>query len=181
MSMFISLEGLHGVGKSTIAEKLASTLNVELTPTIPDEFREIRKTMNESWSIEARYMMFMSAVLLAGERIRESLALGKTVVVESYIYRTIAFHEGMGSQIRLEFSQSLLLPHHTILLKCDNDVRQERLVRRGGARNRWDSLAEANSDTILARYQRFGFPTIDTTHASPEETLATILEVINGK
>lgn len=181
MARFIALEGLHGVGKSTVAEILAHRLGVEVTPTIPEEFSIARKLVNNSFCIEARYMLFLSATLSAGEQIEKILRNGIDVVAESYIFRSIAFHEGMGSRMEINVSiDRLFLPSHTILLTCNPAVRAERLIERGGMRTRWDALAEKNTHNIAARYAKFGFPEIDTSQLRPEMVVDKIMEMVYG-
>ncbi|MEK7643224.1 MAG: AAA family ATPase [Patescibacteria group bacterium] len=178
MKRFITLEGLHGVGKSTVAELVAGHLGIKVTPTIPEVFAQARKHVNDGESIEARFMLFLSATLSAGELIKQMLAEGQNVIVESYIYRTIAFHEGMGSLITMQIPDRLFQPTHSILLVCDPLNRARRLEERGGLRNRWDAFAETHSDEIMARYLAFNFPIVDTTNLKAEQVASKVLEMI---
>lgn len=181
LSKFIALEGLHGVGKSTVAELIAQRVGVVVTPTIPEEFSSARKLVNSGFSIESRYMLFLSATLSTGERVEQMIKNGMDVVVESYIFRSIAFHEGMGSKIKIGvLGKELFLPTHTILLTCDPQIRTQRIKDRGGIRNRWDALAESKSDQISLRYAAFGFPEIDTTWLQPQQVADRIMEMVNG-
>jgi len=180
MPKFVSLEGLHGVGKSTISQLIANELGVDLTPTIPKAFTASRRHVSEGSSLEARYMLFLSATLSAGEEIEEKLKNGTDVVVESYVFRTIAFHEGMGSRLKITLPKELFLPTHTILLTCNPQIRAKRLEERGGSRSRWDISAEAAQEGILERYAQFGFPEVDTTDSNPQQVANKVMEVINA-
>lgn len=181
MSKFVSLEGLHGVGKSTVAAMVADRMGLSLTPTIPDAFSSARRCVNDGTCIEARFMFFLAATLSAGETIQEKNRKGEDVIVESYIFRSIAFHEGMGSEITVSLQSSFFLPSHTVLLLCDPEVRARRLKERGGLRNKWDIRSELCADAILARYQAFGFKTIDTTNLQPNQVTDRVMEIINEK
>lgn len=180
MARFIALEGLHGVGKSTVARLVAERVGVKLTPTIPDAFSISRKHVNDGSSLEARYMLFLAATLSAGEQIEQKCKAGTDVVVESYIFRTIAFHEGMGSIVTVSVPKGLFLPTHTVLLTCAPEARALRLERRGGLRSKWDVRAESNSERIAERYAQFGFPSVDTTALEPDEVASKVMEVINA-
>lgn len=180
MTRFVALEGLHGVGKSTVAELVAKRLGVTLTPTIPADFSAARRLVNNGFCIEARYMLFLSATLSIGEQIEQMVKKGIDVVVESYIFRSIAFHEGMGSKMKIGMLEAgLFLPTHTVLLTCDPMIRAQRLKERGGTRSRWDSLAESRSDQIALRYAAFGFPEIDTTWLQPHQVADRIVEMVD--
>ena len=180
MPKFIALEGLCGVGKSTTSALVAAALGTRVTETIPPEFNSLRKHVSAHGSLDARYLVFLAAVVSSAERIQKQLDAGKDVVVESYLYRTIAFHQGMGSQFQISIPKGFLQPTDTIYLLCAHEERQNRLVKRGEEETKWDRLAEDRSTQIEEVYKSFHLPCLDVTSLSPEEACVAVLGMVYG-
>lgn len=181
-AQFVSLEGLSGVGKSTISRMLAETMCAELVGTIPYTFSDLRKVLDRSnmTSIHARFLFYLAAVLEGEKSIRTILQSGKNVVVESYLYRTIAFHRGMGSDIDISIPESILLPDVIFHLVCEEGERQQRRRMRQKQETYWDRLAEQNTKNILREYHRFQMKVIDTTYLEPEVVVNEIISHLKG-
>lgn len=178
--MFVVLEGLHGVGKSEVAESLANVLGAELVPTVNPVFRRVRSVVDRGTSLEWRHAMYAVAVLDAGSRIREHLESGQAVVAESWLYRTVAFHRGMGSKLDLSFEGSELpLPDWTFVLTCDEEERQKRLKKRGVSQNRWQCLAECKRRDIEQQYRCWDMERVDTTNLQVDEVVRELRERID--
>lgn len=173
--MFVTLEGLSGVGKSTVARLLADALDACWMPTVPIGFGRDRSYFTDTYQLNARFWYFMAAVSLAAPRIRRVLDLGHDVVAESYFARTIAFHRGMGSPLDISVPSYAAVPDATFRLTCGGAERQRRLAGRSKPRTTWDRLAEERADEIEQEYQRFPMHLIDTTAVAPDDVVAQIL------
>lgn len=173
--LFIALEGPRGAGKSTIAAPLADALNADLLPTVPPEYQPLRRYLDEHGrSPDARYALFLSALLTAADQIRERLERGRGVVVESYFARAAATHRGYGSTLHVQLPAHV--PWPTIYrLECDPAHRARRTAQRAKPDTWWDLLAERNSAAIDQAYTRFPAHRIDTTGRTPAQSLAEIL------
>ena len=180
-SKFISFEGLSGVGKSTISKLLAEKIGAGLVGTIPQKFGDLRKVFDhsEATSINARFLFYLAAVLEGGKSIEEVLSAGKNVVVESYLYRTIAFHRGMGSNLDIFLPSDVLLPDVVFHLVCEEVERQRRRKVRKKHETHWDRLAEQNAERILREYGRFEMNILDTTRLQPEEVVEKLIGLLN--
>lgn len=178
---FISLEGLSGVGKSTISKLLAEKIKAELVGTIPRIFGDLRRALDhsETTSIHTRFLFYLAAVLEGERSIREVLSTGKTVVVESYLYRTIAFHRGMGSNFDISIPGDILLPDVVFHLICEEVERQWRRKTREKYETHWGRLAEQNAERILREYQQFKMSVVDTTCLKPEEVVNELINRLN--
>lgn len=165
--IFVTIEGLSCTGKSTVCGMLANTLDASTMPTVPDEYALLRKRLASRDLLDARFLLFMSAVVMASTAIQKELASGRHVVAESYIARTIAFHRGMGSSVEIRIPD-LLQPDVSFYLICDESVRADRARRRGGVRHYWDRLAEAHTSEIVQKYGKFTHHVVDTTTLTPE-------------
>lgn len=176
----VSIEGLSGVGKSTISRILANEWGAEIIATVPKEFDGLRRFLDRSDmnSIHARFCFFLSAVLYNEKNIRTALTDGRNVVVESYLFRTIASHRGMGSGLSIGFPQDILMPNPALYLTCEEGERRQRCNRRVKEKTFWDELAEQQAAMVLYEYSQFNMTPIDTTHQAPEAVVASILKIL---
>ena len=178
MGRFISLEGLSGVGKSVVSKVLATRLHAKLMRTVPRQFAGLRNVLDASRDIEARFCFFLSAVFYASGEINRVLQSGRTVVVESYLYRTIAFHRGMGSRLEISLPEEVIMPTDVFLLTCEEEERQRRRTAAQKRNSYWDELAEANSSQIRQEYEGFDTTIVDSTRRSPEEVAEFIRTIL---
>lgn len=179
--ILINIEGLSGTGKSTIAELLTSEINAKLERTVPEKFSELRKLIDQSKSINARFCFYLSAVFYSIDNIEKNLGLGKNVVVESYFYRTIAFHRGMGSELDIIIPENVLKPTLNIYLECDPKELEKRKKSRVKEINYWTRLSDNNEYEIYKEYSKYKEQmfTIDSTALSPVEIVQKIVDHIN--
>jgi thymidylate kinase len=175
--MFITLEGLHGVGKSTVADMLANHLQgAILIPTIPFELQAARRFVDSSADVNARYLFYLSAVSIASDRVRALSGAGRIVIAESFIHRTVAFHAGMGASARVDLaSLQMPAPDLSFYLHCDDSVRGLRLLGRNVATNRWRALAEMRAPDIADAYAAFPLVRVDTTEMTCEQVCEFIV------
>ena len=180
---FVSLEGLHGVGKTTVSQLLADELGVGRIGTIPPEFNDLRRILDHSpnTNIDTRFLFYLSAVISCEGIIVEQLNSGRYVVVESYTARTVAFHRGMGSGTKVELCSTVLQPDVIYHLMCDEEERQARILERGEPLTRWVLLAEENSTRILEEYERFGMVSIETTDVGPDVVVKSIITDLRSR
>lgn len=175
MTLFVALEGIAGVGKSTTTRLLAERLNAKVFPALPDPFKPLRKSFSCPDQVDARFCFYLSAVIVTSDLVKETTARGQPVVLESFIYRTIASHMGMGASFRI-LTPKIYMPTHIFFLKCTEGERKRRLAAR--EMDPWNVLAETKAQAILDEYGRFEMPTIDTTEQSPEEVVERILTIV---
>jgi dTMP kinase len=92
--MFIVIEGLDGVGKSTIAKALAAEIDAVILTTPGDKFSRIRNELELIYkdSPQARQLFYMSTVVTAANDVRELIAKGKNVIVDRYWLSTQVYH-----------------------------------------------------------------------------------------
>lgn len=177
--VFVALEGLRGCGKSTIAPLLADELGAQHVPTIPAEYSQARTFLDhQSRNVDARAHLFASALLITAERVRALLDAGTSVVIDSYLQRTVATHRAYGTTIDLP--QLTDLPTAiTFRLECSAAVRAVRLRQREKTNTWWDVLADQLTDRIEDEYTKFPSHRIDTTSQQPHETIIAILAALD--
>lgn len=175
--MFVSIEGLNGVGKTEVVKNLRDKLGYHWTHVSPC-FRSAIEMMKGKDDLNARYLLFLSIVLHTSNRVAAALRCGKSVVVDGYVERTRAYHLGMGASLSIDIGHALEKPTISILLTCEEKERQRRLAERGRPRELWDDLADRSAGSILRYYRECGFPVVDTTNRSTEEVFGKVRAIL---
>ncbi|MCZ2722356.1 AAA family ATPase [Marinomonas sp. 15G1-11] len=130
--MLIVIEGLDGVGKSTIAKALSTRLNAELLSTPDPALKKARQIIDEGYSGTplARQLFYASSVVHASEKIKHLKEQRKIVVVDRYWLSTQVYHNWKcgGSHFQLpEVVNLIQLPDFTIYLSLPLSIRNARL------------------------------------------------------
>jgi thymidylate kinase len=172
--LFMAIEGLSCTGKTSVVRQLAPMLGAVQPPTVPSEYTALRQRFNRQEELNARFLLFLSAISLASLEIQRHLQAGSHVAVESYVGRTTAFHKGMGASVQITLPD-LLRPDVTYFLICDMPERARRQRERGGVRHYWDIHAENCQSAILREYKCFDMHVIDTTRRQVDEVVASII------
>jgi len=134
MSRLIVLEGLDGVGKSTLARGLADALGAAFMRTPPEALRPVRQQVDQALAPHpgAEQLFYAAAVLKASEEAAELIASGQDVVMDRY-WLTTRVYSGLRSQaLELPEVERRLLPADvTLLLDLDESERRRRMAERG--------------------------------------------------
>ena len=200
--IFISFEGLDGVGKSTQANMLQSF--------IEDAGREVVRTMEPGGTelgVEIRHLLLhrkgevaarAEALLYAADRshhvatkIRPALEAGKVVITDRYLDSSVAY-QGAGRELSTTEIRDLslwavngLLPHLTVLLDLDASVARARREQTGNEpdrleREKVEFFEAARSCYLeLAQAEPKRFLVVDATQTA-DEIQASIRERVLG-
>lgn len=200
--LFISFEGIDGVGKSTQANMLQSF--------IEDAGREVVRTLEPGGTelgVEIRHLLLhrkgevaarAEALLYAADRshhvatkIRPALAEGKVVITDRYLDSSVAY-QGAGRELSTTEIRDLslwavngLLPHLTVLLDLDATAARARREQTGNEPDRlerekvefFESVRACYLELAAAEPQRF--LVVDATK-TPDEIQAVIRERVLG-
>ncbi|MBU6536367.1 AAA family ATPase [Streptomyces sp. NPDC057245] len=188
---FIILEGISGIGKSTLARTLAARLNAGSLHTVPDFYMPWAPVMNARTRALPQFAFYLSGVLHASDIIRRELAAGP-VVSDRYISSVLAYHSAVHelglrqvAELLAPFRPYLLAPDRTFYLRCTDQTLRERMSRKQDFNE--DDDAMMNVPGRLARL-RENFdkvaaddPTgviLDTDDRTPSELADTITEYL---
>lgn len=175
---FICIEGIDGVGKSTVSRKLAAALGGAYYKTPPPPYDFIRAEIDKKASPCARFYFYLSAVFFASTEI-DALRRVRPVVCDRYIYSTLAYHITMDECFRGHtLPPGLLMPDATFLLVAGEAERLRRLMDRGEQVSKHDSTLEANREYLAAverEFRAFNLEVIDTTNSVEDEIVNLIL------
>jgi thymidylate kinase len=131
----IVFEGLDGVGKSTVAARVAGALGATFLATPARELAPLRALVDEhvGHSPEARQLFYAASVLSLSDFVRPLLASGADVVVDRYWFSTLAYGEAVR-RVHLDLGgveRRLARPRFTVWLEADRSVREARQRARG--------------------------------------------------
>lgn len=178
---FVVLEGLTGVGKSTVAPLLAAALGADLVETQVPELTQARHYVDTHRSVNARLHFWLMANYVIADVVQRRLSAGHDVVIESYFYRTHATHAAMGARLLPAVDwDAALIPDHAIELTLHEPVRQRRLAERspGGSGQYWAELAESGVAELRKVYDTFNLTRLDTTDLSPTQVVDRVQRLI---
>jgi dTMP kinase len=167
---FISLEGIEGAGKSTLARALETTLvarglTVRLTrepggTPLAERLRALLlERGTECISAEAEtLLMFAARAVHLENLIRPVLASGTWVICDRFSDATRAY-QGAGRGVDAELIERLansvhgnLWPHRTLLLDLPVDTGLLRARKRAGAGDRFEDEDRRFFERVRARY-----------------------------
>ena len=182
MPYFIVLEGLDGVGKSTLARRLANECGYQLMTTPGAQLLPIRSDIISGLgnSQTARALFYAATVQAEGEKARAFNKQGKTVVMDRYRASTIAYaHErGVTLDLNAVLSQAVK-PHLSILLTLDETERQNRLSRRGTTAEDIETLNPEFRGGVTSRLKSMCDIELDLTGADEDEAVLLVRQCIN--
>jgi dTMP kinase len=141
--MFIVLEALDGVGKSTAARALAAELGGVAMNTPGDQLRGVSEAVLRGLGEQqaARCLYYAASVVARGAEARRAVDGGVPVVMDRYWLSTIAYARARGVTAALDGVEALVpAPDLTVMLVLDEDERRRRLQGRG--------LTDADRETI---------------------------------
>ena len=177
--VFISLDGVDGVGKTTVAKLLASDSSFQYYKSPAGPFAQLRKEVDAHATPLERYCFYRLATQFDSIQISQLLKT-KSVVCDRYIASTAAYHIAMDARIRVIHDEAgLIKPHFAFLLGARSEVRDKRLL--GRAKISSDIEIERNSaflDRVADIFMSFGLIYIDTSDITAEEVANIIKRTV---
>lgn len=139
----IAVEGLDGVGKTTLSAALAEALDALWTTTPGAWIRANRRDFDASFmaSPEARSLAYGATVIAAGREAERALRSGKDVVVDRYWLSTVAYAPHGVWEALAAMSEAARPADLTLYLSAPEALRRARLEGRG-------ALSAADLDTL---------------------------------
>ena len=126
------IEGVDGVGKTTLAKLLAKRNRYKYfyTPLAP--LSKIRREVEGLNDFNSRFYYYLAATIAAQVPLREFLNGGSKVIVDRYIYSTFATHQALGVNTQIvEFKKlPIIWPDRVILLSASSEIREKRRITR---------------------------------------------------
>lgn len=176
---FITLDGVDGVGKTTVAKLLASKSNYQYYKSPCGFFAQLRKEIDARANPVERYCFYRLATEFDSVKIGELLTSGP-VVSDRYITSTAAYHITMDDRIKLIHNDiGLIKPDFTFILGARSEIRDKRILDR--AKISSDNQIEQDSsflDRVANVFMSFNHIYIDTSDITPEDVVVIIKKMI---
>jgi dTMP kinase len=196
----VTIEGLDGAGKTTLAQALAAEIErrgVSVRPLrepggvpLSERIRELVKDPEAQVSPRAEALLYAAArAQLIGELLLPALERGELVLLDRFVDSSLAY-QGAGRDLGIEqvravnlFATGGLAPDRTLLLRISPQAGRARQERRGEQPDRLEredteffgAIAAAYDE--LARQEPQRIRTIDATLA-PAQVLAQALTAL---
>jgi dTMP kinase len=196
----ITIEGLDGAGKTTLAEGLAEALRSDGRDVVllrepggvelSERIRALVKDPGLSIDPRAEALLYAAArAQLVAERVEPLLACGAWVLLDRFVDSSLAY-QGAGRGLGIDavravnlFGTGGLTPDRTLLLRVDAATRSARRDVRGEAPDRLEREDGAFFEAIAAAYDALAaaeparFRVLDA-GASPDVVLAAALTAV---
>ena len=177
--VFISLDGVDGVGKTTVAKLLAADGSSQYHKSPTGPFAQLRKEVDAHATPLERYCFYRLAMQFDSVQISQLLETN-SVVCDRYIASTAAYHIAMDARIRVIHNDAgLLKPHFAFLLGARSEVRDKRILERAKVLS--DVKLEGDSillDRVAEIFMSFGLIHIDTSDMTAEEVARAIKRIV---
>jgi dTMP kinase len=165
----ITIEGLDGVGKTTLASGLLRALRARGLPVellrepggvpLAERIRELVKDPVLEVEGRAEALLYAAArAQLCAERVRPLLDAGTWVLLDRFVDSSLAY-QGGGRRLGIDavrainaFATGGLVPDRTLLLRADSTTRGSRQAARGVAPDRLEREADAFFADVAAAY-----------------------------
>lgn len=181
--MLITVEGLDGSGKTTLATRLAERLGAVLLrepggDPLAERIRDLVKA--EPFDPHAEALLFAAArAQLVATELAPRLARGETIVLDRFVDSSLAYQgagRGLGMDAVRAMNAFAPVPDQTLLLRIDPATALARVSGRGAA-DRFEDLAFLTRvagayDELSAQDPRWRV--LDATR-SPDQLLADAL------
>jgi dTMP kinase len=195
--VLITLEGIDGAGKTTVATALAAQLGAVLLRepggvVLSERIRDLVKDPALAVDPRAEALLYAAArAQLVAEQLRPRLAAGETVVLDRFVDSSLAY-QGAGRGLGVEevrrlnaFGTGGLLPDRTLLLRIDPATALARAAGRGEAADRLEREELGFFGAIAAAYDALAaaeperFAVIDA-EQPPDAVLADCLAAVQA-
>lgn len=128
----IAIEGLDGVGKTTLATLLAERLGARCATTPGPEIRSVRARFDQAFNASpvARAVAYGASVLAAAEEIATE-RVSRDVVFDRYWLSTLVYAPEEAQPVLAALAAHVPRPDLTLLLELPEGQRARRLLGRG--------------------------------------------------
>ena len=178
-NIFVSIDGVDGSGKTTVAKILASDGSFQYHKSPSGPFEQLRKEVDIRASPLERYCFYKLATQYDSSQINQFLKIG-SVVCDRYIASTAAYHIAMDDRICLIHNNvGILKPNFAFLLNMRADIRDRRIRER---KKRLSDVRIERDSAFLNRvaeiFRSFDLICIDTSNSTAEEVVKAIRRVV---
>ncbi|MBP9803230.1 MAG: AAA family ATPase [Candidatus Pacebacteria bacterium] len=176
-NLFITVDGVDGVGKTTVSKLLAKKLNGIYYKSPSNQFLQTRQKVENPINVFGRYCFYRLATQNDSENIKILLE-SNHVVCDRYIASTFAYHFVMDNDITIIHNETnLLKPDLALLLTANSDTRNSRIINRNESKN-WIEENSSLLDNIQNVFLSLELTEFKTDSLKPDEIVNNIIQFI---
>ena len=173
-NLFVTVEGLSGCGKTTIAMLLAERWAARYYKTPPAMFAPIRGVVDSNASPLARHLYYYAGIAQASLEIA-TMRHEHAVVCDKYLATMLAYSRAAGVTVDTPPSGLVLQPDFTFVLEVPDAVRLRRLEALGTITPMHREFLKMETDLQVAQhFEQPGVLKIDNSMTGLVSALATI-------
>jgi len=173
----VVLEGLNGVGKTTIGTKICERLGGDLVKTPSSLFSESRLKVDESADLLARFLFYIAGTYQASIDVINNTK-SSLVVFDRYFYSTLCSHRALGLQVEIPKFVVFPKPDHVFLIVCGQTERIKRMTNRGMSINDQRERCGNVEAKTLSEFRSFGMIEVDNSTNCPNIAINNVLSII---
>lgn len=184
MGRFIAIEGLDGVGKSTVVQLLAERYSGHAMSTPGPALHDSRQAVLEAFADDelAKALFYAASVSSQGRQARSRAERGEWVFMDRYWASTYAYASARGVTADLgALNSSLIQPDLTVLLLLDESERRQRLQARGVTLEDMETLDPGFRQRVLEELQAQAGLVIDVTGLAISEVVLSVSRAMRAK
>lgn len=177
MPIFITVDGIDGVGKTTACKLLAERIGAVYYKTPGEPFASLRHHVDQNIDPWTRYFFYRAAVQNDSRQIKTLLDEGKSVICDRYITTTQVSHALLDPALRELFeARNIVTPDHSFILTASPATCRQRIMARSGGIDLTDELESnfAYQSSVNAEYLQLGLPVISTDDKDPAQVVEAI-------
>ena len=180
-SKFHVIEGLDGVGKTTLTLGLAACKNGVALSTPGSEFNNIRadiiRELNEDQLGCA--LFYCATVSSQGKKAKAIANSGHTVFMDRYWPSTLAYAKARGMVTDLSFLENdIVSPDSIVLITLDENERFERLRTRGMTEEDTETLNTNFRERVLYELESRCTHEVDITGLTEDEAVERVAKTL---
>lgn len=182
--IFIAIEGLDGVGKTTACRLVSQKLGFENGERFGSEISDLIKNLSRQGPIDKNvlHLIYATKLQLVGNKLTQMMQEGKSAVVDRYWLSNKYYPDALYTDFKLATANvDVPKPDITFVLTASEEKRLERMGSKGRAQ---DSDEEKLNDPnvrkkILDNFMKHRVHIIDTSNMSAEEVADEIVKITN--
>lgn len=183
--LFITVEGVDGVGKSTISKRLAELVSGVSICTPSARFSGRRDLIERGGSSGGKFRFYTECIIEQQEEI-SGLLEKSSIVCDRYIHSTFAYQWPLDMDLpeRIDgYFKEIRVPDFSFLLIADDVVRRRRILDReksSGIINKADHALDVISTANLRFLRMPGLIHVDTSEKTPDEVCEIMMKFVGS-